>query len=35
VARNQKARPNMALIDVLADSLDDEDDSFGCNVCHL
>lgn len=35
MARNQQARPNMSLMDVLADSLDDEDDSFGCNVCHL
>lgn len=33
--RNKQARPNMPLMDVLADSLDDEDDSFGCNVCHL
>ena len=33
--RNKQGRPNMPLMDVLADSLDDEDDSFGCNVCHL
>lgn len=35
IERNKQARPNMPLMDVLADSLDDEDDSFGCNVCHL
>jgi 3'-phosphoadenosine 5'-phosphosulfate sulfotransferase (PAPS reductase)/FAD synthetase len=35
MTRNQQARPNLPLMDVLADSLDDEDDSFGCNVCHL
>ena len=33
--RNRHVRPNMPLMDVLADTLDDEDDSFGCNVCHL
>lgn len=32
---SKKRRPNLPLIDVLADALDDDDDDAGCNVCHL
>jgi hypothetical protein len=33
--RNQAERPNRTLMEVLATSQDEEDDSSGCNVCHL
>ena len=33
--RNQAERPNRTLMEVLEASHDDEDDSSGCNVCHL
>jgi hypothetical protein len=29
------ARPNLPLIEVLSDALDEEDDAAGCTVCHL
>ena len=32
---SKKRRPNLPLIDVLADALDEDDDDAGCNVCHL
>jgi hypothetical protein len=35
VERERERRRNLPLLDVLADVLDDEDDSVGCNVCHL
>lgn len=35
MARGRSARRNIPLIEVLADALDDEDDSAGCLVCHL
>lgn len=31
----RKPRPNLPLIEVLADALDDESDEAGCTVCHL
>lgn len=33
--RNQAERPNRTLMEVLEASHDEEDDSSGCNVCHL
>jgi 3'-phosphoadenosine 5'-phosphosulfate sulfotransferase (PAPS reductase)/FAD synthetase len=30
-----KRRRNVPLIDVLGDALDDDDDSAGCNICHI
>ena len=33
--RTRQQRPNRTLMEVLADVYDDEDDSAGCNVCHL
>ena len=35
VARNHRQRPNRPLMEVLADTLDDENDDHGCTVCHL
>lgn len=34
-ARGRTARRNVPLVEVLADVLDDEDDSQGCLACHL
>ncbi len=31
----RKPRPNLPLIEVLADAHDDENDEAGCAVCHL
>jgi 3'-phosphoadenosine 5'-phosphosulfate sulfotransferase (PAPS reductase)/FAD synthetase len=31
----RRRRPNLPLIDVLAEALDEDDDDAGCNVCHL
>ncbi|MET7402371.1 phosphoadenosine phosphosulfate reductase family protein [Dactylosporangium sp. NPDC005572] len=31
----RKPRPNLPLIEVLADALDDDNDEAGCAVCHL
>ncbi|MGH3736859.1 MAG: phosphoadenosine phosphosulfate reductase family protein [Micromonosporaceae bacterium] len=31
----RRARPNLPLIEVLSDALDEEDDAAGCTVCHL
>ena len=28
-------KTNLTLMDALSETLNDEDDSFGCNVCHL
>ena len=33
--RNQAERPNRTLMEVLEASHDEDDDSSGCNVCHL
>jgi hypothetical protein len=33
--RNQAERPSRTLMEVLAATHDEEDDSAGCNVCHL
>lgn len=31
----QRSRPNLPLVDVLSDALDDDDDQMGCTVCHV
>ncbi|GHJ45925.1 phosphoadenosine phosphosulfate reductase [Catellatospora sp. TT07R-123] len=31
----QRSRPNLPLIDILTDALDEESDEAGCAVCHL
>lgn len=33
--RAKTSRKNLPLVDVLAEALDDEDDSSPCTVCHL
>jgi len=35
VARAESSRANMRLVDVFGEALDDEDDAFGCAMCHL
>ncbi|HEU4326451.1 MAG TPA: phosphoadenosine phosphosulfate reductase family protein [Roseiflexaceae bacterium] len=35
VEEERKRRPNRTLLEIQADVLDDEDDSTGCNICHL
>jgi len=35
VKAKRKQRPNSRLIQILGDSLDDEDDDRPCNICHL
>ena len=35
MSREASRRRNLPLLEVLADVLDEEDDSVGCNVCHL
>lgn len=31
----RRSRPNLPLVDVLSDALDDDDDQVGCTVCHV
>lgn len=31
----RRSRPNLPLVDVLSDALDDDDDQMGCTVCHV
>lgn len=31
----RRSRPNLPLVDVLSDALDDDDDEMGCTVCHV
>ena len=33
--RNKKRRKNLPLVNVLSDTLDDEDDTIPCTICHL
>ena len=33
--RNRKRRKNLPLVNVLSDTLDDEDDATPCTMCHL
>jgi 3'-phosphoadenosine 5'-phosphosulfate sulfotransferase (PAPS reductase)/FAD synthetase len=35
MAREQKAKPNRPLADVLSGVLDDEDDAMACTMCHV